>query len=82
MIFSIECLTSSSSHLDVNFDAIILPPYGKTTATFTFYPRETVPYHDVVTFLVNGLSKREVEVKGEGTEMRVKFSLLISAFWR
>jgi len=69
--YSIECLQSSSNHLDINFGAVVLPPGGTSTATFTFYPRETIAYRDVITFLINGLSKREVEIKGEGTEMRV-----------
>ena len=71
MLFSVECLQSSNSHLDVNFGAVVLPPGGTATATFTFYPRETVAYRDVITFLINGFSKRDVTITGAGIEMKV-----------
>ena len=71
LFYSVECLQSSSNHLDVNFSAVVLPPGGTAIATFTFYPRETVAYRDVITFSINGLSKRDVTITGAGIEMRV-----------
>lgn len=36
-----------------------------------FYPREARRYHETVPFEINGLSTMNVEVFGEGTDMKV-----------
>ena len=38
---------------------------------FTFYPREPIKYKETVTFEINGLSKQNIEISGQGTEMKV-----------
>lgn len=36
-----------------------------------FYPREARRYHEIVPFEINGLSTMNVEIFGEGTDMKV-----------
>lgn len=38
----------------------------------SFYPREAISYHEVITFEINGLSQKNIEVFGKGTEMKVR----------
>ena len=45
-----------------------------------FYPREARRYHEVIPFEINGLSTMNVEIFGEGTDMKVIFfTLFVSA---
>jgi len=36
-----------------------------------FYPREAKRYHEIIPFEINGLSTMNVEIFGEGTDMKV-----------
>lgn len=38
----------------------------------TFYPREVASYHELIPFEINGLCQKTVEVRGKGTEMKVR----------
>lgn len=38
----------------------------------TFYPRECISYRELIPFEINGLSQQVVEIKGKGTEMKVR----------
>lgn len=68
---SIDCLYEPTNHLHHNFEAGVVAPGQSVDVTFTFYPREAMRYHEVVTFEINGLSKQSVEFVGQGTEMKV-----------
>lgn len=70
-VFSVDCLYPPTSHLHHDFEAQVISPHESADVTFTFYPREPVKYHEMVTFEINGLSKQGVEVFGLGTEMKV-----------
>ncbi|XP_022080460.1 hydrocephalus-inducing protein homolog isoform X2 [Acanthaster planci] len=69
---SIDCLYTSTSHLEVQFSACVLQPGDSRDVQLTFYPREAVKYRELVVFEINGLSRTQVEILGEGTEMRVE----------
>ncbi|XP_046359897.2 hydrocephalus-inducing protein homolog isoform X3 [Haliotis rufescens] len=69
---SIDCLYEPTNHLHHNFEAGVVAPGQSVDVTFTFYPRETMRYHEVVTFEINGLSKQSVEFVGQGTEMKIE----------
>lgn len=69
---SIECLYENTSFLEVNFQATVLQPGGSTTAVITFYPRTVTKYRETLVFQINGLSTQNVDILGEGTEMRVE----------
>ncbi|KFV73572.1 Hydrocephalus-inducing protein, partial [Struthio camelus australis] len=68
---SLNCLFTSTAHLEVDFPGYVLSPGGTVEVPITFYPREAVSYHELVPFEINGLSQQTVEVRGRGTEMKV-----------
>ncbi|XP_054856814.1 hydrocephalus-inducing protein homolog [Eublepharis macularius] len=70
-LVSLECLFTSTAYLEVGFHGEVLNPGGKAEIPFTFYPREAISYHEVITFEINGLSQRTVEVLGRGIEMKI-----------
>ena len=39
---------------------------------FTFYPRETVRYHEKVVFEINECAKQVLEILGQGINMKVR----------
>ena len=56
----------------VDFEAQLLPPNEKAEALIQFTPLETVNYSEDVIFEINGLSKRTITIRGEGTQMKVE----------
>lgn len=69
---SLNCLFTSTAHLEVNFPEYILPPGQMVEVPITFYPREVASYHELIPFEINGLYQQTVEVRGRGTEMKVR----------
>ena len=49
----------------------MIQPGQSVDVPFTFFPREPIKYKEVVTFEINGLSKQNIEICGQGTEMKV-----------
>ena len=75
--FSIDCLYASTNQLMHNFKPGVIQPGLFHDVIFSFYPRETVKYKEMVTFEVNGLSTKTIEFWGEGCEMKVNIYLLL-----
>lgn len=71
-IFSVDCLYTPTNHLHHTFEACVIQPGQSIEVAFTFYPREAKKYNEIVTFEINGLSKQDVEIRGQGTEMKVR----------
>ena len=71
LYFSVDCLYTPTSHLHHTFDACVIQPGQSVDVPFTFYPREPIKYKETVTFEINGLSKQNIEISGQGTEMKV-----------
>nr|XP_006823299.1 PREDICTED: hydrocephalus-inducing protein homolog [Saccoglossus kowalevskii] len=69
---SLDCHYTSTTYLDVQFEATVLEADKSIDIPFTFYPRESIKYHEIIPFEINGLSRTNIEVFGEGTEMRVE----------
>lgn len=69
---SVDCLYKSSQVLSHGFDAQVIPAGQTIDVPFTFYPRQSKKYHEVVWFEVNGLSKQKVDFYGQGSELKVK----------
>ncbi|XP_033116735.1 hydrocephalus-inducing protein homolog isoform X2 [Anneissia japonica] len=69
---SLDCHYASTSFLEVHFSAQVLQPNQCCDVHLTFYPREATKYHETIAFEVNGLSRQNVEILGQGTEMRVE----------
>ena len=71
IIFSVDCLYTATSHLHHTFEACVIQPGQSVDVPFTFYPREPIKYKETVTFEINGLTKQNIEISGQGTEMKV-----------
>ncbi|XP_071670318.1 hydrocephalus-inducing protein homolog isoform X2 [Patagioenas fasciata] len=68
---SLNCLFTSTAHLEMNFPGYILAPGQMVEVPITFYPREVTSYHELIPFEINDLYQQTVEVRGRGTEMKV-----------
>lgn len=69
---SLDCLYTNTSHLEVNFSVEVIKPGKSLEIPIIFYPREAINYREVISFEINGLSQQTVEIKGKGTEMKVR----------
>ena len=69
---SLSCVYPGSPHLEVQLQPCVLASGEKTTATLLFHPQHVGKYRDVVPFEVNGLSRVDVEITGEGVAMMVE----------
>ncbi|XP_059848459.1 hydrocephalus-inducing protein homolog isoform X2 [Hypanus sabinus] len=72
---SLECLFPTTSYLEVKFQPCTLAPKKSVQAVITFYPREPIRYKEKVTFAMNGLSYQNVQILGQGTEMKVEVAI-------
>ena len=72
---SIECHYENTAHLEVHSQPGVLQPNKTMEVDFLFYPREPKYYHVIIPFEINGLSTMNVEIFGEGTDMKVYDSL-------
>ncbi|XP_062997557.1 hydrocephalus-inducing protein homolog [Elgaria multicarinata webbii] len=68
---SLECLFPNTAHLEIGFHTEVLSAGRKMEIPISFYPREPISYHEVITFEINGLLQRNIEVFGKGIEMKI-----------
>lgn len=68
---SVDCLYTPTNQLHHTFEACVIQPGQSIEVAFTFYPREAKKYVEIVTFEINGLSRQDIEIRGQGTEMKV-----------
>lgn len=71
---SLNCLFTNTVHLEVDFRGYVLRPEETVEVPITFYPREAVSYQELIPFEINGLCQQTVEVRGRGTEMKVRWN--------
>ncbi|XP_039456431.1 hydrocephalus-inducing protein homolog [Oreochromis aureus] len=69
---SIQCQFKNTSFLEMDFHADILSPGGVKEIPFTFYPREPCQYHEKLTFILNSCVTKQVEILGQGIEMKLE----------
>ncbi|XP_066494024.1 hydrocephalus-inducing protein-like [Tiliqua scincoides] len=69
---SLDCLFTNTAFLELTFQNKVLSPGGKTDIPIVFYPREAISYKEVITFEINGLLQRSIEVTGKGIEMKIE----------
>ena len=72
LIPSIDCLYHTTTHLSVSAKPCVIKAGTREEINFSFFPRHIKKYHEVVTFLVNGLSRVEIHIHGQGTELKVQ----------
>lgn len=70
---SINCLYASKQVVDVNFEPKLLTPGESCEALVVFKPREAIKYCEEVPFEINGLLRKTVVIRGEGTQTKVCF---------
>ena len=73
---SVDCLYPSRPYLEVESKPCVIPAGKRTEIAFSFFPRTIMRYTETVTFLVNGLSRVDVAITGQGTELKVGFAML------
>ena len=78
MLFSIESHYENTSHLEVQCQPGVLVPNDSMEVDIVFYPRESRKYHEIIPFEVNGLSTVKVELFGEGTDMKVSYTVYLT----
>lgn len=69
---SIQCQFKNTAFLEMDFHADILSPGGVKEIPFTFYPREPCQYHEKLTFILNSCVTKQVEILGQGIEMKLE----------
>ncbi|XP_025999986.1 hydrocephalus-inducing protein-like isoform X2 [Astatotilapia calliptera] len=69
---SIQCQFKNTAFLEMDFHADILSPAGVKEIPFTFYPREPCQYHEKLTFILNSCVTKQVEILGQGIEMKLE----------
>lgn len=74
LYFSVNCLYKSKQHLDIEFEAQLLPPHKSAEAPIQFKPLETVNYCEEIVFEINGLSKQIITIRGEGAQMKIELA--------
>lgn len=74
---SVECLFTNTAYLEIGFRSEALSPGEKVEIPISFYPREAISYHEIVTFEINGILQRTVELFGKGIEMKVRLGRLL-----
>ena len=66
----------------MNFRVDVVKPGKTLEIPIIFYPRESINYRELIPFEINGLSQQVVEIKGKGTEMKVRASWGDPRAWR
>lgn len=56
----------------MDFQPDIVPPGAVVEVPIHFYPRELCHYHKKITFIFNSCITREVDIMGQGVEMKVR----------
>ncbi|XP_063234801.1 hydrocephalus-inducing protein-like [Bacillus rossius redtenbacheri] len=67
----LECKYESTPHLDVSKTSRPVPAGQSTTVSICFSPVEARKYCETIVFVVNGSIQKEIQVSGEGTELKV-----------
>lgn len=76
---SVESQFKNTSYLEMDLQSDILCPGAAMEVPVTFYPREACRYHEKLTFILNNCITKEVDILGQGIEMKVKKRLYLSS---
>ncbi|XP_024138466.1 hydrocephalus-inducing protein homolog isoform X3 [Oryzias melastigma] len=69
---SIECQFKNTDYLQVHFKADVLSPGALMEVPVTFYPRKECRYHEKLTFLFNSCIQKQVEILGQGVQIKLE----------
>lgn len=70
--FSVQSQFKENAFLEIDFQPDIVPPGGLVEVPIYFYPRELCHYHKKITFIFNSCIARDIEILGQGVEMKVR----------
>ncbi|XP_051916753.1 hydrocephalus-inducing protein homolog isoform X2 [Hippocampus zosterae] len=68
---SVKCQSKKCSFLEIGFKPDVLCPGAVVEVPITFYPREPRRYHESVIFLINSCIKEQVDIWGQGIELKL-----------
>lgn len=71
-LLSVQSQFENSSYLEIGFQQAILSPGAVMEVPVNFYPRETCRYHEKLTFILNSCVTKQVDILGQGIEMKVR----------
>lgn len=81
-LLSVQCQFKNTSYLEIDFQTDILSPGAVMEVPVSFYPRETCRYHEKLSFILNSCVTKQVEILGQGIEMKVREkSVSVSGHW-
>ncbi|GAA6221266.1 hydrocephalus-inducing protein homolog [Lates japonicus] len=69
---SVQCQFKNTSYLEINFQPDILSSGAVMEVPITFYPRDACRYHEKLTFILNSCVKKQVDILGQGVEMKLE----------
>ncbi|KAL5467034.1 hypothetical protein EMCRGX_G031201 [Ephydatia muelleri] len=69
---SINCLYANKQAVDVDFEPKLLTPGESCEALVVFKPRDAIKYCEEVPFEINGLLRKTVVIRGEGTQTKIE----------
>lgn len=69
---SVQSQFKENAFLEIDFQPDIVPPGGVVEVPIYFYPRELCHYHKKITFIFNSCITRDVDILGQGVEMKVR----------
>ena len=72
-----ECVFGNTSYLEITHVPNVFQPGEKREVEIRFYPRELKHYFEQIPFEINGLSMTNIEIDGQGVEMRVGFLIYL-----
>uniref|UniRef100_A0A8C5EU15 Hydrocephalus-inducing protein-like n=1 Tax=Gouania willdenowi TaxID=441366 RepID=A0A8C5EU15_GOUWI len=79
MDISIQSPFQDTTFLKMNFQADILSPGAVMEVPFTFYPHEARQYNAKIPFILNSCVTKEVDILGQGMEIKVRRVVLAEA---
>nr|XP_057932234.1 hydrocephalus-inducing protein homolog isoform X2 [Doryrhamphus excisus] len=69
---SVKCQFKKCAFLEIDFKADVLSPDAVVNIPITFYPREPRRYHEKLIFVLNSCIKEQVDILGQGIEMKLE----------
>ncbi|KAM6936867.1 hydrocephalus-inducing protein homolog [Xenentodon cancila] len=69
---SIQCLFKNTDFLEVDFQPDILSHGAVMEVPISFYPRDPCRYQENITFILNSCVTKQVDILGQGIEMKLE----------
>ena len=67
---SFESSWEQKPHFQVQITPTVLRPGTKVSIPITFFPKTAIQYRDILPIHINGLNTTNIELSGEGVELK------------